>query len=472
MLLLLFALTFFPFGSAAQLSEEDLNAYLPSNNNVDEDVTSPTADDVFDCMDGVWSVTSNNKDGNHTSITEAFGYSNIPLQQPMSKDSHFPIASNSKLYTTVAIYQLHEQGLLDVDADIATMLDPLDYANFGVTTRKFCPRVGRSMFSWRCEKITLRNLLSMSSGIYPALNCDAEPNAPHQCNPDPYILSQGSTGLTVGTFLFEPLIFKPGSIYHYSNPNFILAAYFVEKYSGQTFREYLKTNIFDRIGLKNTYYDFYNQGMGLDPKRATQYIRYHNKNNHTDLIAVGADIVQLDLGIASGTGGIISTVEDHATFWYTLFNKTSKGSPLLSSSSLQDILFPWTLALKQNEFLYPNGTSGPVWGYYTQGTLVICDTGGCLNGPRFIQYTGGTFTTHTANLLDYESFKMVQVWISTLVAMTDRPTFQAAFQQQTGGVLDVVGNWLDPEYNQPTSIAWKKMYETVNILHAATVETS
>ena len=424
-------------------------------------------------LDGVVSVTTPQSEENvnrrtnqnRTSIS-CLGYKDIPNKIPMLADTHFPIASNSKLYTTVAIYQLHEQGLLDVDADIATMLDHEDFENFGLQSsasslkkaKKFCPKIA-GRISWKCEKITLRNLLSMSSGIYPSLNCDTPQRARGRCNPDVYFVNRGSIGKTVGTFILEPLMFRPGTKYHYSNDNFILAAYFVEKYNGVTFRNYLETNIFSRIGLKNTYFDFYNQGLELDTARAGQYFKYYDKFTG-DLMSVGAEILQVDLGVSSGSGGIVSTVQDQVTFWYSLFNKTMKGAPLLSSAdSYNALLTPWTFMNKQSLHL-PSGEQITIWFYYTQGTIICCESKKCVHGPpKWIMYAGGLITVLTANVLEFKTFKMAQVWTSTVVAMTDQKSFQDVFDRQTDSVLDIVGKWRDPFLNNPTLLALMKLYE-------------
>ncbi|KAL7563020.1 hypothetical protein ACA910_013541 [Epithemia clementina (nom. ined.)] len=432
-------------------------------------------DDPIKFLDGVSSVTTffrNN--GIKTTTTICFGYKDIPNKIPMAPDSHFPIGSNSKLYTAVAIYQLQEKGLLNVDDDIATMLDYQDFVNFGLLhddqgesnilfRRKktlFCPKIEGSRWWSKCEKITLRNMLSMSSGIYPSLNCDAPQNdrGHNECNRDPFFVNRGSIGKTVGTFLLNPLMFRPGTEYHYSNPNFVLATYFVEKYSGLTFREYLDKYIFSRIGLKNTYFDFYNQGMRLDLKRVGQYFKYFDKDSD-ELISVGADILQLDLGVASGTGGIVSTVQDQASFWYALFNLTSSGAPLLSSPTSQiDIMTPWTLMGKQG-VTYPNGETATLWIYYGQGIGLACDADECRNGIRWILYTGGTISVNTANLLDFETMKMVQVWTSSIISRTDRKSFQQVFDRQSGSALQVVEEWADPFLNNPMTLAWLKMFE-------------
>lgn len=404
-----------------------------------------TRSDVYELLDGVSSLTfpSTHKmadDGSVFSTTataatttmtsriKTFGRSNIPYDIPMSRDSRFPIASNSKLYTAVAIYQLAERGKLDVTADIATMLDEEDFAKFGwdddddddvkegkvergiatgrlgggsgSSAKKFCPHLVNDT---KCQKITLQNLLSMSSGIYPQLNCDAPEPSPGQCNQSPWILPAVSIGQVVGEFLDEPLMFVPGSQYHYSNPNFVLAAYFVEKYSGMTFREYLQENIFSVLCAKNgtTYFDHFNGGYQLDPLHPTQYTKYYDKTTQAtqtpELISVGSDVVQLDLGAASGTGGIVSTVESHATFWRTLFNKTSKGWPLLQSvESYEAILKPWML-MGQTSIVWNNRTF-PVWEYYTQGTTVLCTAPDCPEGhKRWIVYFGQRISCNTTS---------------------------------------------------------------------------
>ena len=88
---------------------------------------------------------------------------------------------------------------------------------------KYCPQLGyRSIFS-KCEKITLHQLLSMSSGIYPQANCGPVATTAGQCNGDPYLVNPDSVSQVVGKFILEPLFFEPGKKYHYSNPNFILA---------------------------------------------------------------------------------------------------------------------------------------------------------------------------------------------------------------------------------------------------------
>lgn len=415
-------------------------------------------DDCFKFMDGVASLTSIIEP--EASFATAFGFSEYAHKIPMPIDAHFPIASNSKLYTTVAIYQLHEQGKLDVKADIATMLDKEDFANFGWSSRhgKLCPRLP---FSFSCQKITLEHLMSMSSGIYPELNCDAIPNSlfsEHpQCNPVPYFINPGSIGAVIGTFLDQPLIFRPGTKFHYSNPNFVLAAYFVEKYSGLTFRDYLSANVIAKIGLSNatTYYDFFDQALQLDNRRVQEYFKFYD-NETAALLSVGTNKLQLDLGVASSTGGIISTLADQVTFWHTVFNKTTAGAPLFQDAcTLTSILQPLSL-VSQGKITWKD-TIIDVWQYYAQGVVIVCTAPKCPTGPRWIIYQGGTMTVHTANAMDYETYDMSQVWSTSIVLMTNAVAFDKAFARQQGESRNFA-EWVSPELNDNMRLAFRDLF--------------
>lgn len=379
--------------------------------------------DPFSLMDGVSSITYS--PGNAT--TQTFGFFDIPNQVPMMEDVRIPIGSNSKLYTAVAIYQLHEQGLLDVDADIATMLDEVDFEKFGISgVTKYCPQVGFTSRFNECIAITLRQLLSMSSGIYPQLNCNEVPTTETQCNREPYFVNPGSIARVVGTFILEPLIFEPGARYVYSNPNFILATYFVEKYSNMTFQKYLQENIFSRLGMGNTYYDFYNGQLEMDEKRVKQYYKFYDNTTY-DLLSVGAATKELDLGAAAGTGGLVGTLQDEVTFYHAMFNRTTKGAPLFSNATTQEnFLAPTTFMTNAVP-----GLDG-YFMYFSQGTVIVCSSEGCTDGPTWITYTGGTLTCFTANVMDYNSYIMSQVWTSTKVLAMTPDDFEAAKERQSG----------------------------------------
>lgn len=58
----------------------------------------------------------------------------------------------------------------------------------------------------------------------------------------------------VDYFKNEPLEFKPGSRFKYSNSNYYLLGYIIEVVTGNNYANYLQQNNFTKAGLHNTYY--------------------------------------------------------------------------------------------------------------------------------------------------------------------------------------------------------------------------
>lgn len=153
----------------------------------------------------------------------------------ISQDTVFDIASCSKTFTAVCILQLAEKGKLNIN-------DTLD---------KYFPEYETG------KNITISNLLHMSSGIPDYLN-----------NPDPFwnisgedaanqkisdILQDSITDEDLLNAMYQaPLAFDPGTQYEYSNTNYRLLAFIIENVTGMKYCDYVKKNIFDKCGMKNT----------------------------------------------------------------------------------------------------------------------------------------------------------------------------------------------------------------------------
>ena len=153
----------------------------------------------------------------------------------VSQDTVFDIASCSKTFTAVCILQLAEKGKLNIN-------DTLD---------KYFPEYEAG------KNITISNLLHMSSGIPDYLN-----------NPDPFwnisgedaanqkisdILQDRITDEDLLNAMYQaPLSFEPGTQYEYSNTNYRLLAFVIENVTGMKYCDYVKKNIFDKCGMKNT----------------------------------------------------------------------------------------------------------------------------------------------------------------------------------------------------------------------------
>jgi CubicO group peptidase (beta-lactamase class C family) len=169
--------------------------------------------------------------------SKGYGWANIENGVPASADTVFMLASASKTVTGVAVMQLVEDGLLDLDADVN------EYLPFDVRTPQF-PNV----------PITTRMLLTHTAAIED--NWDVLL--------DLYV--QGDSPIPLGAFLSHYLVpggdyyhglknfyaHEPGTLYRYCNVAVALAGYLVEVISGSSFESQCQQRIFGPLGMDET----------------------------------------------------------------------------------------------------------------------------------------------------------------------------------------------------------------------------
>lgn len=251
----------------------------------------------------------------------------------VSQDTVFDIASVSKVFTAVAILQLQEKGKLSID-------DTLD---------KYFPEYETG------KKITIYNLLHMNSGIPDYLN-----------NPEPFwnikgedaankktseILLDKTTDEELLKALYKaPLDFEPGTGYEYSNTNYRLLAFIIEKLSGMKLSDYLKENIFDKCGMKKTT-SMATGDMTYVPADFAELVQ----NGFTD-----KDGYPACPNNSRGDGGIHSCLTDMVAFDRALF-----GGKLLSQKSMEILL--------NDENGYCCGLKKNSNGYSHHGSSMTCD---------------------------------------------------------------------------------------------------
>jgi CubicO group peptidase (beta-lactamase class C family) len=190
-----------------------------------------TADDVGAFLDGLMpqeiehadiagAVVAVVKDGKLL-FAKGYGYSDVAKKTPISPETTlFRPGSISKLFTWTAVMQQVELGKLDLDRDVN------DYLDF-----KIPPAFGKP--------ITLRNIMTHSTGfeetakdLFVGSASDLRPN---------------------GEYLrvhMPARIFPPGTTPAYSNYATTMAAYIVERVSGQNFNDYVDEHIFKPLNMK------------------------------------------------------------------------------------------------------------------------------------------------------------------------------------------------------------------------------
>ncbi|WP_263378497.1 sodium:solute symporter family transporter [Granulicella paludicola] len=148
--------------------------------------------------------------------------------EPMTEDTIFDMASLTKdLATATGVMQLYEQG------KIASFDDPVE---------KYLPGFNTTHDARRA-KVTLRMLLTHTSG-----------EAPDVSLKDPWGLAAPDKAEGIHRALTTPLKDAPGSIFVYSDINFILLGDLIETLSGQTEDIYASEHIFKPLGMTDTRY--------------------------------------------------------------------------------------------------------------------------------------------------------------------------------------------------------------------------
>lgn len=201
----------------------------------------------------------------------AFGIANTP-------DTRFHIASVSKSFTAAAILLLEERGKLSTSDPLSNFIP--DYPNG--------------------DKIRLHHLLTHTSGI---------PNVNNFPDYDRESRFPQSLEHIVGMFKDKPLDFEPGSRSRYSNSNYNVLALIIEKASGQSFGDFLRTNIFDRLGLNTMVHD----------GDATRIIPHSASGTEPEGLRDIKLVPYLDWSIKTGNGSLVSTAFDVCTFTRSVF---------------------------------------------------------------------------------------------------------------------------------------------------------
>ncbi|TYZ57697.1 hypothetical protein PybrP1_009722 [[Pythium] brassicae (nom. inval.)] len=314
-------------------------------------------------------------------FARAVGLASEELLVPLAVDTVFPIGSNSKLFVSVALYQLQERGRVNLSHAVNDYLEQSDFASFGFPNQThWCPRLASAPPDSPCEAVTFVDLLNMGSGIGDELNCDNV--APQYCRRSASDLAvyHGLIGAYVGSFINDPLVFAPGSNYSYSNMNFVLLSYMVEKLSDQALEVYLREHIFDKLGLADTYYDPYAGLLGVHRGYAHQYVNYRvgtvddtGKGTSTEFLATGTCSPYMNSGAISGAGGLHSTTADMNKWYSDLFHDSGRGSKVLSVDSIRAIVRRRNVVSRT----------------YAQGVAVFFAEGS-EDWPSQLAYCGGT----------------------------------------------------------------------------------
>ena len=160
-----------------------------------------------------------------TIFSKAYGLASLEYNIPNTENTLFNIGSVSKQFTAMGIVLLEEQNKLSFDDD----------------ARKFLPNLPD--FG---QEITIRHLLHHTSGLrdlHGLLGLAGWRPADLETNENVYRIFKNQKDLN----------FSPGDEFSYSNTGYIFLAKIIENVSEISFEQWMQQNIFEPLGMKNTY---------------------------------------------------------------------------------------------------------------------------------------------------------------------------------------------------------------------------
>lgn len=226
-------------------------------------------------------------------INQGFGMSNYELDVLNTPKTKFRIGSVTKQFTAVAIMQLYEKGLLNLD-------DTLD---------KYIADYPKG------NKVTIHHLLTHTSGIFNHTRIERFAKN--------IMRNTHSVENLIEEFKNLPYDFEPGTKHSYSNSGFILLGYIIEKVSKRSYEQYMHEFIFNKLSMYDSGYDDH---IRLIKNRASGY----SLDGEEKLLS-NCDFI--DMSVPYAAGALYSTVED-----LHIWNKGLFQGKVISEESLNQMI--------------------------------------------------------------------------------------------------------------------------------------
>ena len=156
-------------------------------------------------------------------FSAAYGMADRARGVANTLDTRFNLGSANKMWTAIAIAQLVERGKIDVDAPVG----------------RYLPNVPNAAVR---DRVKIRHLLSHTSGLGSYFQNGFQRNRTYVESMADYL----------PFFIQDSLAFEPGSRMGYSNAGFALLGLIIERVSGVSYYEYMRTNILARFTKNNS----------------------------------------------------------------------------------------------------------------------------------------------------------------------------------------------------------------------------
>ncbi|MEQ9438943.1 MAG: serine hydrolase domain-containing protein [Cyclobacteriaceae bacterium] len=223
----------------------------------------------------------------------AFGFASIEDKVKATPGTKYRIGSISKTFTAAIIMQLVEEGKLELDTRLSTYYPDIKYA----------------------DEITIEQLLRHRSGIF---NFTSAPDYPSWMEQS---ITQEELVRKIEQY---GSVFEPDAKYEYSNANYVLLSYIVERIDQKSFREVLQERVCKPCALRNTYYG---SAISVEDHEANSYTNFGDWKLATET----------HMSVPAGAGAIVANPTDLNKFLHCLFSATAvTEASLKQMTDLQD----------------------------------------------------------------------------------------------------------------------------------------
>ncbi|MFP2996867.1 serine hydrolase domain-containing protein [Spongiivirga sp. MCCC 1A20706] len=292
-------------------------------------------------------------------LKKAYGFTDHTATAGLNTESAFRLASVSKQFTATGIMILKEKDSLDFDDPITKFFPELSYTD-----------------------VTLRMLLNHTSGI-----------------PDVYMNFPDKYPDKVGDLLTNEKVVKllakenppyknePNSKYEYSNLGYVLLSATIEKVSGQSFEDFMKVELFDPLGMKNTRVWNLLSDEKTFKNKTSSFVNFGGRKEA---------LVPEILDGVSGDGAVFSSLDDFVIwnqFWYEnniLSEETIKEAfktPTLINAETSNYGFGWrvTPSAVMHNGSWLGARTTIIRNFELKNCLVILDNSSSLHIDRIGQ---------------------------------------------------------------------------------------
>lgn len=249
----------------------------------------------------------------------ALGYKNVSTKTPMKIDDLFYIQSMTKPIISTAFMMLYEEGYFKLDDPVSKYIP--EFKNFRVV-KSVNDGPDDPTDSLKSE-MTITQLMSHSSGLMHGLN----DNSVEKRFRKGYFNQSKTIQERVSNITKFPLLAQPGTQWNYSAGPDVLCV-LIEKFSGMSVNEFLKTRIFDPLEMKST-------GYNVPKSEQSKVVSLHLKGNNGTISVAANQPPFENVTVWSGVNGLFSTAADYTTFCQMMMaGGTYKGKQYLSRKTV------------------------------------------------------------------------------------------------------------------------------------------